>query len=267
MSVDIFLQQHPSFAHFDVLNAVCKPLAQWQISYFSHVRMNSKKQMYCLAQAPDFLQHYILQGYYNFDVHHLPTNTKEQFLLWDLIDRTGQSEQMHNDFSEYGFGHTFTIIRQGEHHIDYYNFAMPIGSDNLNHNYFQQLHHLKTFTTYFHDQISKCGELKKAYDLPLQCTNGNYLLSSAPEPQHTVLSVDKIFVPSADCYLSKREYECLRWAALGKSQEQIAQILGITHRTVKAHFTNLRIKLNCLNQFQLGVVFAELQRYWGLDSA
>lgn len=43
--------------------------------------------------------------------------------------------------------------------------------------------------------------------------------------------------------LTKREFECLRWAAQGKSAWEIGQILGITRRTAAFHLDNARQKL------------------------
>ena len=43
--------------------------------------------------------------------------------------------------------------------------------------------------------------------------------------------------------LTKREYECLQWAAKGKSAWEIGQILGITRRTAAFHLDNARQKL------------------------
>lgn len=43
--------------------------------------------------------------------------------------------------------------------------------------------------------------------------------------------------------LTRREYECLQWAAKGKSAWEIGQILGITRRTVSFHLDNTRYKL------------------------
>lgn len=58
--------------------------------------------------------------------------------------------------------------------------------------------------------------------------------------------------------ISQREMECLYWLARGKTQEQIASILKITLRTVKAHISNSKQKLNCYNQFQLGMTCMHL---------
>lgn len=43
--------------------------------------------------------------------------------------------------------------------------------------------------------------------------------------------------------LSPREYECLEWAAQGKSAWEIGRILGITRRTAGFHLENAKAKL------------------------
>lgn len=47
--------------------------------------------------------------------------------------------------------------------------------------------------------------------------------------------------------LSKRERDCLKWRALGKSDWEIAQILSISERTVKFHLENARARLGAVN--------------------
>jgi DNA-binding CsgD family transcriptional regulator len=47
--------------------------------------------------------------------------------------------------------------------------------------------------------------------------------------------------------LSPREIECLKWSAEGKTQQDIADILSITPRTVRFFLEGARKKLNCLN--------------------
>lgn len=48
--------------------------------------------------------------------------------------------------------------------------------------------------------------------------------------------------------LSPRERECLRWAALGKTNKAIARELKISERVVRAYFETSRQKLKCLNR-------------------
>jgi DNA-binding CsgD family transcriptional regulator len=47
--------------------------------------------------------------------------------------------------------------------------------------------------------------------------------------------------------LSRRETECLRWRALGKSDWETSQIMAISERTVKFHLENARAKLGAMN--------------------
>lgn len=49
--------------------------------------------------------------------------------------------------------------------------------------------------------------------------------------------------------LTKRELECLRWAADGKTNWEIGEILGVTKRTVVFHLQNAAGKLNTANRY------------------
>ena len=57
------------------------------------------------------------------------------------------------------------------------------------------------------------------------------------------------WMPS-DCQLSKREVECLRWAAIGKTDKEISLILSRSHATVRYHVHRAGEKLNAVNRSQ-----------------
>lgn len=50
--------------------------------------------------------------------------------------------------------------------------------------------------------------------------------------------------------LSKREVECLRWAAAGKTNEEIATILALQRTTVRFHIRSASQKLDAVNRDQ-----------------
>jgi DNA-binding CsgD family transcriptional regulator len=54
--------------------------------------------------------------------------------------------------------------------------------------------------------------------------------------------------------LTAREKEILRWLVQGKSNEVIAQIVGISPRTVKFHLANLYAKLGVATRAQAAAV-------------
>ncbi|WP_348632859.1 helix-turn-helix transcriptional regulator [Mesorhizobium sp. M4A.F.Ca.ET.020.02.1.1] len=51
--------------------------------------------------------------------------------------------------------------------------------------------------------------------------------------------------------LTAREYECLQWAARGKTAWEIGCILGVTRRTAAFHLDNARRKLGITTRSQL----------------
>ena len=57
----------------------------------------------------------------------------------------------------------------------------------------------------------------------------------------TIASSNEIVPPPPR--LSAREYECLSWAAQGKSNRDIAQIIGVSDPTVQFHMSNVMKKL------------------------
>ncbi len=59
----------------------------------------------------------------------------------------------------------------------------------------------------------------------------------------------KQWIPS-NCSLSKREVECLRWAAIGKTDNDIGSILSLSHATVRYHVQRAADKLNAVNRSQ-----------------
>lgn len=56
-------------------------------------------------------------------------------------------------------------------------------------------------------------------------------------------------IPS-NCVLSKREVECLRWAAIGKTDKEISMILDRSHATIRYHIHRAGEKLDSVNRGQ-----------------
>ena len=55
---------------------------------------------------------------------------------------------------------------------------------------------------------------------------------------------------AAESSLTKRETECIRWAAEGKSEWEISMILGISEHTSEKHLLNAKMKLGAVNRTQ-----------------
>lgn len=56
--------------------------------------------------------------------------------------------------------------------------------------------------------------------------------------------------------LTNRELEIIDYLSTAKTYDEIAQILLISSRTVKAHVCNIKSKLGCYSLFQLGMYYS-----------
>lgn len=74
-------------------------------------------------------------------------------------------------------------------------------------------------------------------------------LSRAFIISYVKVSDQRNWIP-ADCSLSKREVQCVSWAALGKTDREIALILSRSCATVRFHLQNAAQKLNAVNRSQ-----------------
>jgi len=55
---------------------------------------------------------------------------------------------------------------------------------------------------------------------------------------------------ASDCSLSRREAECIRWASIGKTDEEIGEIISVCRSTVRYHISRAGEKLQSVNRTQ-----------------
>lgn len=70
--------------------------------------------------------------------------------------------------------------------------------------------------------------------------------------------------------LTEREHDILSLALSGKSNKEISQVLGISHRTVETHRSHILVKIGVNNLLELAHIFIELENYgvsYGTPSA
>lgn len=63
------------------------------------------------------------------------------------------------------------------------------------------------------------------------------------------VSRKQLLFPMA-CRLTTREIECLRWAAMGKTDQETAVILTLSHATIRFHINNAARRLDAVNRSQ-----------------
>ncbi|MCE3044147.1 LuxR family transcriptional regulator [Legionella sp. 16cNR16C] len=262
MNLKKIYREHPCFSHAQAFTELCEPLKNLGITHFSHVSVSREGRFSFISQNPDFVSHYLENTYFDFDVHRIVPSRDEQYFIRDLQCLTGRTKALQEAFNQHGFGHSFTILRSGNGVVDAYNFATRLGNNVINGQYLEKLDFLKQFLLYFHDKIDTHSDLKKAYglSLSLQKQNAGFQEERPVCKDALILPfLERVPVPGTGSYLTFREYECMCWLARGKTQQEIADILMLSLRTVKAHVGQVRKKMGCENQFQLGLLLSRLE--------
>lgn len=94
--------------------------------------------------------------------------------------------------------------------------------------------------------LARSGEVLGRKGLESKALQLNWLVSATHEAFTRVLNVAN--TERAKVPLTRREIEVLKWAAEGKTTEDIASILAISEDTVKFHTRNAVLKLGCSNR-------------------
>lgn len=258
---------HPSLNFAEDLKQICDPLKKLHISYFAHVHIDERGRCSSLGLQPEFAKLYHEKEYYRYDIHMAGFEASEQYVLWDAIEIKNETRSLEDDFRSFSLGHTLTIIKNHGKSKDYYHFAGKLGYPSINERYLRYLDLLKKFIFHFNDKVNTHKELKKAYNIKFEIPkqNSGYFVADKLSDVNVAnfsqaMHVERRYIDSKN-YVTRREFECLQWLSCGKTIDEIAVILSITPRTIKAHIKHIKDKFGFDNQFQLGHFYSQLKNH------
>ena len=173
----------------------------------------------------EWVDYYFEENYHLIDpVVHIGKQNKKSFLwsdTWHGVELNKKQKQLFNEANDYGVGT---------------GIGIPIFSP----------YHSDGMVSLVSSSIKNDDELLKIVE---GSTAEIHLLSVYfQQMAHYFIVRDKITIHSVP--LKQREKDCLKWAASGKTNSEIAQILGISIKTVEAHFSNCYRKLNAISREQ-----------------
>lgn len=93
---------------------------------------------------------------------------------------------------------------------------------------------------------------RRRTDLSAEFTNLGVLLEGLSRrflTTYVATTLQNAYLPRPVA-LTLREAECLRWAAFGKTDAEVATILGLSHGTVRYHLSRIFLKLGADNRAQ-----------------
>lgn len=260
--MDNQIQKHPVLLYAQSIKDICQPLAKLNITYFSHVRVENKKNFAAISNCPEFHELYLKEKYYNYDIHMASSSQLGDIIIWDNFECSDQTEKMNQQAEALNIRHTFTIVEPDKTGHNYYHFSTHINDKAFNQTYLANLQLLKLFILHFKEKIAKSSVLTDAYNFKFQINETapgflhkakKVLLSS----RNTFIDELQLSYPVLKPYLSSRQLEILTWLHKGKTLNQIAEILDIREITVKKHIEKIKALANCYTQFQLGEFFSK----------
>lgn len=259
------ISKHPGLHYAQEINDICRPLKNLNISYFAHIQINKEGKFSGISNNPGFTEHYLQNQYYNADIHLADNNKLGKYVMWDAIERTGQSEKMHREAADFGIQHTFTIIEKNQDVSHFYHFANNESSKAINQIYISNLELLNLFISHFKENINQSKVLASAFDLQfsidenaegytLENISNSMLINKDNFLNEINSNVDKRIINSLinkNSKLTKREIECLDLYSRGKIAKNIAATLGLSNRTVEHYLENAKFKLGIKSKSDL----------------
>lgn len=275
------IKQHPVLLYPQDFKDICKPLERFNISYFSHVRVDNLGRFSAASNNPEYHQLYLEKEYYNTDIHMVPNTNLDNYLLWDAIECTGDTLAMHEEGEALGVRHVFTVIKKNEHGTDYYHFATHLQSTAINQVYLSELDMLHLFIQHFNDIMCQSKCLARVYDIKFGLdhktpgftyqSDVELLKKNSPRSDFLrELALNQgVFTPEInrrtrdnDTFLihkdsqkiitiPKQQLNCLWLLVKGYKSKEIASQLYLSPRTVDNYLELLRGKLGCRNSKEL----------------
>lgn len=250
------IEQHPTLLNHAEINDICKPLQKFNISYFCHVKIHNKIGFSAIANNPKFHIHYLSNEHYNADIHMAKEGLINNYFLWDLAPQTGKSQETNEEAAAFGVKHVFTIVNRDRHSDDYYHFATHLSDPSINQTYMNNIDLLNLFTLYFNKTIKSSSSLSNAYNIQF---NLNHQSGHFDLQNHAAQDARELFSTSLRSNphnLTSQQTKILAWLHQGKTVHDIAKIMNLAEVTVNKHIANIKTKIGCFTQFQLGEFFS-----------
>lgn len=208
-----------------VQEAVNRIAERYQVDYVTLHLFRSgedaENKPYVRTNYPDaWVRHYLLNDYVRIDpVLRMAERVAGPF-CWSAIAPEGQQLKMMEHAVQHGLGRTGFSVR----HID------AIGRRSV---------------LSFNAKDARGGDSWEPYLADMR----DGLIQLAHQLHHMALAeiyLDGDTLPQ----LSRREIECLRWTAEGKTHTEIAIILNLSEHTVRGYLKDARTKLDCVTLAQ-----------------
>lgn len=254
--------QRFSTANDRKIKKVCEPLNQtFGIDTFWHYTLSADGYFSFIGnQGPiaEFFSDHKLYVGHPFYRHPKFFNNGVYF---ESLQDSAPIEQQVLVQESYGLSQIFTILqKEGNDLVNGFGFGTLNPNQNLAFTYLNQQELLKSFVSYFCEEMQDL--IKKTKDnkvcIAPQCGQSFYQSSpldrtlSPSKAGQFLQKINKNPLP-IELYqsFSSREMECLAWLLKGQTARQIGEHLHLSARTVEGYLENIKNKLGCTSKTEI----------------
>ncbi len=255
--------RHPCLEHTHVLGTITKPLRSLGVVFFAYTAMDQHGDMYCLGSKPDYASAYLQHDHVHSDIHYRPDFATNQFHyhFWDFVNLDKNAAELYHMAANFNQSHTLTVMQFTENMTHCFHFSGAVDDAGINQRYLERLDVIHAYIDYFSKCLQNMPEVAAIFDHPTQ-TKKQLIPDVKPftlvtdNPKN--ISLEKIaqlelrFKNAARYYLTTNERRCLSWLHRGKSADIIANITGVSRKTIERHISAIKRKYDCYTLYQLG---------------
>jgi LuxR family transcriptional regulator, activator of conjugal transfer of Ti plasmids len=181
-------------------------------------RVDLRHPTYLTTYPEDWTKHYLGRCYQEIDPVVERARAGQGPFVWDCADErrrlSDEQRRMYAEAMDAGIGCGFTVpISDGRGRVAAVTFASDLPPARFRREIERRQHLLQLIAIYFHTHARQKLESVIDFDRP---------------------------------HLSPRETACLQWIARGKTAWEVAEVIGISRRTVVFHLENAKRKLGAV---------------------
>lgn len=224
------------------------------ITYFNYIKIykdDCSREL--LTNNPEWIDHFYKNALFNtigaVDIEH---RFPKGYFLWSELDYKDPIYLQGRDFFNIDNGITFIMKREKVTHL--YIFASYKENKNINTFYLYNIDLLQRFIHYFNDSAEFLIKEVEKHPIFLptreikKCAAGNNKITEFSKIKDKFLcstNINRYFLKnvSEKLYLTKKQAECARLYVKGFTSKDIANEMGISHRTVEVYLLTIKNKL------------------------
>lgn len=234
-----------------IVENISQPLLDcFGITNFGFVKLFADGTMLRVSADQDWTKKYFDYQFYN-DTHFYNFETLAENAPEIRIITNQPTVDHYKALYEHNIWNILTQYERLADHIEIAFFATTTENTEIINFYANHIATLQNFIQYF----------KKEADSLLNVTDPSVLISTELKLRYNIIQENQKInqflkticgdLDEKKLNFTSREADCIRQLILGKTAKEIAVALKISHRTVEAHFNNIKRKAGCKKLSQL----------------